>query len=56
MQNVASDRDLIKMKNEKLTEELECNINTLQSKIEQLETNQTAIEEQYTASKKEKSG
>ena len=55
MQDIASDRDLIKTQYEKLTEELECNTNTLQSKIEQLETNQTAVEEQYTATIKEKS-
>ena len=55
MQGIASERDLIKTQYEKLTQELECNTNTLQSKIEQLETNQTAIEEQYAASIKEKS-
>ena len=55
MQDIASDRDLIKTQYEKLTEELEYNTNTLQSKIEQLETNQTAVEDQYTTSIKEKS-
>ena len=55
MQGIASDRDLNKTQYEKLTKELECNTNTLQSKIEQLETNQTAIAEQYAASIKEKS-
>merc|ERR1711892_1447608 len=55
LQDVAADKDLIKSQYEKLTKEVECRTNNLQSKIEQLETNQITIEEECTASIKDKS-
>jgi len=53
-QDIASDKELIKTQFEKLTKEFECNKHALQSKIEQIEINETTMQEQYTTVVKEK--